>query len=74
MDFSNYLQESAGSIWEKTLKEEQRKLRVIQDKLPKAISDNDFAKVASLATTAESIANRLAILSQQILKANSRDI
>lgn len=43
----------------KVIEHERKKLRAVQDKLPKAIEDRNAARVAGLAQSAERIAARL---------------
>ena len=48
------------------LEVERKKLRAIQDKIPKALDKRDFASMAGLAQSAERVAARLVILLDQI--------
>ena len=48
------------------LETERRKLRAIQDKIPKALDTKDFARMTGLAQSAERVAARLVILLDQI--------
>ena len=44
------------------LETERKKLRAIQDKIPKALDKRDFASMTCLAQSAERVAARLVIL------------
>ena len=48
------------------LEVERKKLRAIQDKIPKALDKRDFANMTGLAQSAERVAARLVILLDQI--------
>ena len=55
-----------GKFQAGVLETERKKLRAIQDKIPKALDKRDFASMTGLAQSAERVAARLVILLDQI--------